>query len=98
MEEETYLDVPAIRNMARLFDAIGGVMRAVSAALQALMLVLQTTAFVGLVGGAAVEHYIARIQPEVKRLADLCEEMSRDVDTSVDAYERGDAAGATRFH
>ena len=41
---------------------------------------------------------IDMIKPYVKQMSDKCIELGKDLSTSVDAYERGDATGATRFH
>jgi hypothetical protein len=63
-----------------------------------LIMTLKTTAFIGLVGGAAVAQFLEMIKPHIENLAEKCEEISGDLDKSVDAYERGDALGATRFY
>jgi len=96
--EMVYMDTDAVRNMAKTFDTIGDVLDGVNKAMQALSTALKTTAFVGLVGGLAVAAYIDRIRPQVEKIAKKCEELSKDLNASVAAYERGDAIGSTRFH
>jgi hypothetical protein len=59
---------------------------------------LKATAFVGLVGGLAVAHYIDSVRPQIEDIAEKCEELNKDLDASVEAYERGDELGSTRFH
>ncbi len=93
-----YMDTDAVRGMAKNFENICEVLRTVSKVLEALSLLLKTTAFVGLVGGAIARMYIDTFKPRVDDLADNCEELGKDLNASVLAYERGDALGATRFY
>ncbi|MEZ4726296.1 MAG: hypothetical protein R3E79_04085 [Caldilineaceae bacterium] len=96
--EGVYMDIPAVRNMAKSFGTISDVLNNVSRVLQALITTLKTTAFVGLVGGLALAHYMELIKPQIDNLAKKCAEINKDLGASVDAYERGDAQGATRFY
>jgi hypothetical protein len=93
-----YMDVPAVRNIAKRFGTISDVLKNVSKVLQALITTLKTTAFVGMVGGLALAQYMETIKPFIDNMAKQCAELSKDVSASVDAYERGDAQGATRFY
>ncbi|MEW5987097.1 MAG: type VII secretion target [Chloroflexota bacterium] len=93
-----FMDLEAVRGMAKNFGVVGNVLKGVSMALEAAMLVLKTTAFIGLVGGFAVERYIASIKPQIDRLAEMCEELNGDLDKSAAAYENGDQVGSTRFY
>jgi len=96
--DEVYMDIPAVRQMAKNFGQIGEVLQAVNAALEALVTILKTTAFIGLVGGFALIQFIEMIKPHVKRMADKCHELNQDLDSSVVAYERSEKRGATRFY
>lgn len=96
--DEVYMDVPAVRDMAKNFGTIGEVLNTVAKVLEALVLILKTTAFIGLVGGYAVAQFIDSIKPHIEQMAEKCEELSKDLGASVDAFERGDALGATRFY
>lgn len=96
--DEVYMDVPAVQNIAKAFGTISEVLETVSKVLEALILTLKTTAFIGLVGGYAVAHFMEMIKPHIDELAEKCAELNKDVDASVTAYERGDALGATRFY
>ncbi|HMQ51234.1 MAG TPA: WXG100 family type VII secretion target [Anaerolineae bacterium] len=96
--DQVYMDVPAVRNMAKAFGTISEVLQGVVKVLEMLIMTLKTTAFIGLVGGAAVAQFLEMIKPHIEDLAEKCEEISGDLDKSVDAYERGDALGATRFY
>ena len=93
-----YMDIPAVRGMAKTFGTIGDVLQAVNKAMQTLSNILKATAFVGLVGGYAVAQYIDSIRPQIEDMAEKCEELDKDLMASADAYERGDELGSTRFH
>jgi hypothetical protein len=92
-----YMDVPAVRAMAKKCREIADILRAVLKVLEALALMLKTTAFVGLVGAAA-SAMVEQAKQVINTLADNIEELGRDLDVSVTAYEKGDAEGATRFY
>ena len=96
--DEVYMDIPAVQNIARILGTVSDVLNAVNTILEGLLMILRTTAFIGLVGGGAVIAFIERIKPHIKEMADKCEELDRDVMASVEAYERGDQLGATRFY
>lgn len=98
MAEEVYMDVPEVRNIAKKFSEISEVLNAVAKVLEGLLMVLKATAFIGLVGGYILIHFIEMVKPKIEEMARKCAELNRDVTASVDAYERGDALGATRFY
>ncbi len=93
-----YMDTDAVRNMAKNFGTINEVLQGVNKALEALSNILKATAFVGLVGGAAVAFFIDSTRPQIEDIAEQCEEFNKELDLSVAAYERGDEIGSTRFH
>jgi uncharacterized protein YukE len=96
--EEVYMDVPAVRDMAKTFGTISETLHAVSKALEALSMTLKATAFIGLVGGYALAQFLEMIKPHIEDMAEKCAELNTDLDASVTAYERGDQLGATRFY
>lgn len=96
--DEVYMDVPAVRNMAKAFGQIAEVLRNVARVLEMLVNTLKATAFIGLVGGGAVIAFIEMIKPHIEQMAEKCDELDQDLNFSVDAYERGDEMGAARFH
>ncbi len=98
MAEEVYMDVPEVRNIAKKFDEISDVLNAVAKVLEGLLMVLRSTAFIGLVGGYALMMFIEMVKPHIEQMAEKCAELFRDVNASVDAYERGDQQGATKFY
>jgi len=98
MAEQVYMDIPAVKNIANTLGKVSQVLKGVSKTLEALANVLKTTAFVGLVGGGAVLAVIEMIKPYIKKMADKSAELKKDVTDSVNAFERGDIQGATRFY
>ena len=93
-----YMDTDAVRRIARTFAAVGYTLGGIGRILEGLMNKLKSTAFVGAVGGAAVEAFIQTIKPQIDMVTEKCHELHRDLNTSVQAYARGDREGATRFH
>jgi len=91
------MDIPVVRNIANQFGQIGEVLKTVAQALEMLGNILKSNAFTRIVG-AAVIAFIDFVKPYIKQMADKCAELKKDVIASVDAYERGDAQGATRFY
>jgi hypothetical protein len=96
-EQGVYMDVDAVTGMAERFQQIGDVMKAVSKALEIAIMTLRVTAFVGLVGGAAVERYLSRIKPQVDKLSEKCSELHLDLIGAVVSYRDGDSSGSKRF-
>jgi precorrin-6x reductase len=98
MANEVDINVPAVRGMAKKFGDIGGVLAKVNKVLEGLSEQLKSIAFIGFVGTAIVSQYIDTIRPYIKQMSDKATEIGKDLTTSVDAYERGDQQGATRFY
>jgi hypothetical protein len=98
MADEVYMSIPDVRNISKTFGTIGDVLDAVNKVLEGLLMILKATAFIGLVGGYAVIQFIEMIKPHIEEMAEKCKELMDDLAKSVDAYERGDALGATRFY
>ncbi len=98
MADEVFMDIPAVREMSSSFDTIGDVLQGVAKALEILANILKATAFIGMVGGFAVLMIIEQVRPYIEEIAEKCLELAKDLTASIDAYERGDTLGATRFH
>lgn len=97
-QQGVFMNIPAVRGMAKNFGTISDVLKTVSKTLEAISNALKATAFIGLVGGFAVIQYIELVKPQIDQMSQKCAEMSSDLTASVNAYERGDAQGATRFY
>ncbi|MBP8251184.1 MAG: hypothetical protein KAX40_02385 [Herpetosiphon sp.] len=98
MADEVYMDIPAVRNVAKTFGTVSEVLANVAKVLDMLSNTLKATAFIGLVGGAVVAQFIDAVKPHIEDMSRKCQELNQDVSASVDAYERGDQQGATRFY
>lgn len=96
--EEVYMDIPAVREFAKTFDTISDVLNGVAKALEMISNVLKATAFFGGPGNMIAARFIDMIRPYIEQISEKCAELCKDVGASVDAYERGDAVGAARFH
>lgn len=98
MADEIFMDVPAVRDMSKKFGDMGDNLKTVSQTLENMMNILKASAFIGNFGGAALASYMENIKPSIDQFAESCTTMADDLTSSADAYERGDAAGATKFH
>lgn len=98
MADQLYMDVPAVQAMGKRCDDIGEILQKVSNVLEVCMTILKTTAFVGLVGGIAVERYLEQLKPVIDELAEKNLEFGRDLRDAADAYQRGDSQGSSKFH
>ena|SRR5688572_12962893 len=96
--DEVYMDIPAVREISKTFQTVTDVLRGVVTALDAIVQMLNTAAFMGLVGAAMIARFVDIIKRQLDDLADKTEEISGDVAAAADGYEAGDATGATRFY
>lgn len=62
------------------------------------MTILKTTAFVGLVGGVALERFLEWLKPIIDELEKNSHELAKDLRDAAQAYQNGDELGSTRFH
>jgi len=85
-ESIVFMDPDRVLVIAKGLDTVSAVLKAVSTTLEGLMEVLKATAFIGLVGGTAVERYIASIKPPIDQLAQLCSDLSKDANNSVQKW------------
>ncbi len=95
---EVYMDTERVLNMAGGFKTMADVLETVNKALETAMQVLETTAFIGLVGGAVWARFIGLLQPAVKAMGEYCTEIDKDLRVAVEKYIGGDEQGASRFY
>lgn len=98
MNDQVFMNVPAVKSIAKTFGTVSDVLKTVARILTIVSNTLKAAAFVGAVGAAGLATFIDRIKPPIEKLGEQCAELSRDVKSAVEAYERGDAAGALRFY
>jgi hypothetical protein len=91
------IDYEAVRKSANGFQTAHQTLTVVNITLEAAMMLLRTTAFIGLVGGFAVERYLANIQPKVQRLAEKCMEISEDLEQTVLIHQSKDGDSEGHF-
>jgi hypothetical protein len=92
------MNIPEVQGIAQTFATICEVLKGVSKALEVLINILYSTAFIGLVGGLAQAHFLEIMKRQLDQMAEKADELSKDVTAAVEAYSRGDAQGATKFH
>ncbi|MEM7802616.1 MAG: type VII secretion target [Chloroflexota bacterium] len=95
--DEIFMDTVRLGEISTQFGSLGDILTNISNALEIAITVLETTAFIGLVGGTAVLAFLEQVQPIIEKAATKCVELSEDLGSSIVAYENGDAAGATKF-
>lgn len=93
MATQRHLEPARVKTIGRSFANMGQILKVISTVLETQMKILQTTAFIGLVGGLAVERYIALIQPRIENLSKLCIELSEDAIKSAEDWERAQQTG-----
>jgi hypothetical protein len=98
MAQEVFMDVPAVKSAGKRFDDMADMLRKASQMLETTIMALKASAFVGLVGNHAVASYLETLKPQIDNYAAHCVQMAGDLIKSAEAFERGDAQGATRFH
>jgi hypothetical protein len=91
------MDYDVVQGIADGFGVAGDTLQGVSAALEAAINILRVTAFVGLVGGLALERYLSGIKPNVDKLAATCQEMQQDLIGAIVSLRDGDTSGSQRF-
>jgi len=96
--EQVFMKVPEVRKISKTLSTISETLTTVVKVLEVMITTLKTVAFMGAVGGYAVANFLEQIKPYIKQVAEKTAKLSQDLSFSVDAYERGDEAGATRFH
>jgi hypothetical protein len=96
-QDQVYMNIPEVEGIAKTFATVTEVLKGVSTALAALIQILYATAFVGLVGGMVQARFLEVMKRQIDQMAEKTEEISQDVTAAVQAYQRGDAQGATKF-
>jgi hypothetical protein len=97
MAQEVYMDVPQVQKIADSFGKFGDTLKKVAKGLEAAIIILKASAFVGLVGNLAVASYLERIKPRVEKLAEAMLELQNDVKGAILHYTTGDISGSARF-
>ncbi len=96
--QEVYINVPVVRDMAKSFGRISVLLQGISKTLEGLIITLKIAAFIGRISVQNEIQYFESLRPYIEKLSQKSAELDSDLNASVDAYERGDEIGATRFY
>lgn len=91
------MDYEVVQAMADGFRAAADQLHAVDRALEAAIVVLKASAFVGMVGNLGLSAYLENIRPNVTRLAATCDELHHDLIGAIASLRDGDHSGSLRF-
>lgn len=91
------MDFDVVEALADGFGVAAETLGAVDRALEVVVAVLRTSAFVGLVGNLGLAIYLDNIRPEVRRLAATCAELQGDLYGAIASLRDGDFSGSQRF-
>lgn len=94
---EVSMDFDVVQSMADGFRTASETLEGVSKALEAAIAILKATAFLGLVGNAALAMYLEGIKPNVDKLAATCDELNLDLIGAIASIRDGDLSGSQRF-
>lgn len=90
---ETYMDTDRMKTVSTGFDGVGNVLRVVSMALEAAIMALKAAAFISLGATVWLERYLSNIKPKVDQLAAKCDELSNDINASIQFHQQASQAG-----
>lgn len=91
------MDYEVVQAMADGFRASADQLHAVDRALEAAIVVLKASAFVGMVGNLGLAVYLENIRPHVTRLSATCDELHDDLIGAIASLRDGDFSGSQRF-
>lgn len=92
-----WMDYEAVLRVAKGFGQVGETLDKVASVLQTAINILNATAFIGLVGGAAVKLYLERILPEVKKGAKMCRDLMGKLQNSAKEWKEAEEATKQKF-
>lgn len=96
--DEIFMNIPAVQQISKTLHTVSDVLKGIDKGLKALSHVLEVTAFMGAVGGKAVQMYVDQLEKQVRDLYEFMAELSKDTADAVTAYESGAQQGSTKFH
>ncbi|KPL91867.1 type VII secretion target [Herpetosiphon geysericola] len=91
------MNVGPVQQIAKTINTVGQVLKTVAKVLEVLSTTLKATAFIGLVGGAAVANYIDQFRPQIEKMAEKCIEITQDVNTAIKNFQNQDFTASGRF-
>lgn len=91
------MNIPDVEQMAKTFDTMADVAKAIAKALKIIIATLNAVAFISFGSTAAMAQFLERIQPRVERLGEKFEELNLDLYGAIISYRDGDNSGSQRF-
>jgi len=95
---DVYMDVEAVQDMAKKLFGLSERAKQISEAMYMAIATLKGAAMMGLAAAEAEAQYLEHLKPQIDEKAAFMDELGKDLESSVRAYQNGDALGATRFH
>lgn len=95
--KQIYMEVSAVTQISKTVNTVGQVLKTVAKVLEVLSTTLKATAFIGLVGGAAVANYIDQFRPQIEKMAEKCIEITKDINTAIKNFQNQDFTASGRF-
>jgi len=92
-----YMDYEAVLRVAKGFGQVSQTLDTVAKVLQTAINILNATAFIGLVGGAAIKLYLERILPEVKKGAKMCSDLMSKLQNSAKEWKEAEEQTKQKF-
>jgi uncharacterized protein YukE len=92
MANTSTMDYEAIQKISNQFGSLSDKFKKVAKVLQAAILILKASAFVGTFGSAALERYLSGILPHMNRLAGTTSEMAGDLAKAIAERKEADEA------
>jgi hypothetical protein len=95
--DEVFMDIPRVQDMAKNFNTFGDVLDGVDKALHALSITLHVSAWFSFGATEAAAQYVDRIEPNVKKMSAKMKELNGDILSAIASYRDGDNSGSKRF-
>ena len=89
---DTAMDYEVVQGFANKFETISKNFERVSKVLQAAILILKASAFIGSFGSAALIRYLEGIKPRIDTLAKTTDEMGGDLKLAIAERKEADDA------
>jgi uncharacterized protein YukE len=97
MAQETYMDIPAVDNIAKTFAQIGMTVKDASKTLEDLMVRFRDLGFGGKVGTAVYGKWSSQVKPEIDKLGAKMDEISTDINSAIKAFRDNDYSGSQHY-
>ncbi len=97
MAADVRMDYHVVQQLANSFRDSADTLRSIDQALEIAVALLKSSVFLGLVGNMGMAAYLENIQPHIRRLAAICDELHSDLLGAIASIRDGDYTGSQRF-